>query len=132
MTTDSRHDPHTSDLLPCQDPCGSGKRQVLREKALCLNCHGPKGPIGAFADCISAHTHHKPDSTGSQCIARHMPLIEETLGTVKVHAHTFRFITPATTQTVAIPNPCTLCHIDKSVDWAIEVLRGWRPLALAD
>ena len=35
-----------------------------------------------------------------------------------MHAHTFRFITPATTQTLNVPNPCTLCHTDKTVEWA--------------
>ena len=82
-------------------------------------------PIGPFAESIPAHTHHKLDSTGSQCVACHMPLIEETLGSVKVHAHTFRFITPAATQTLNVPNPCTLCHTDKTVEWAEQTLSGW-------
>ena len=91
----------------CHDPHGSDNVAMLREKgnALCLGCHGPNSPIGPFADSIQAHTHHKLDSTGSQCVSCHMPLIEETLGSVKVHAHTFRFITPATTQTLNVPNP---------------------------
>jgi hypothetical protein len=74
---------------------------MRREKgnALCLSCHGPNAPIGPFAESISAHRHHKPDSTGSQWIACHMPLIEETLKDVKVHAYTFRFVTPAATKT---------------------------------
>ena len=55
-----------------------------------------------------------------------MPKIEETLGDVKVHAHTFRFITPAATQASNIPNPCTLCHADKSIDWAEEILSHWK------
>jgi hypothetical protein len=50
------------------------------------------------------------------------PLIQETLKDVYVHAHTFRFITPAATQTLNIPNPCTLCHNDKSVEWAEQTL----------
>jgi len=111
----------------CHDPHGSDNVAMLREKgnALCLGCHGPNSPIGPFADSISAHTHHKPDSAGSQCVSCHMPLIEETLGTVKVHAHTFRFITPATTQTLNVPNPCTLCHTDKSTEWAEQNLSAW-------
>jgi predicted CXXCH cytochrome family protein len=111
----------------CHDPHGSDNVAMLREKsnALCLSCHGPNAPIGPFADSISAHTHHKPDSAGSQCIACHMPLIEETLKDVKVHAHTFRFITPAATKALDIPNPCTLCHKDKSGDWAEQALSAW-------
>jgi predicted CXXCH cytochrome family protein len=112
----------------CHDPHGNDNVAMVREKgnALCLSCHAANAPIGPFASNISAHTHHKSDSTGSQCVACHMPLIEETLKDVKVHAHTFRFITPAATKTLDVPNPCTLCHTDKSADWAIEVLNGWK------
>ena len=111
----------------CHDPHGSDNVALLREKgnALCLGCHGPNSPIGPFADSIHAHTHHKLDSAGSQCVSCHMPLIEETLGDVKVHAHTFRFITPASTQALNVPNPCTLCHKDKSVEWAEQALSAW-------
>jgi predicted CXXCH cytochrome family protein len=111
----------------CHDPHGSDNVAMLREKgnALCLGCHGPNSPIGPFADSIPAHTHHKLDSVGSQCVSCHMPLIEETLGDVKVHAHTFRFITPASTQTLNVPNPCTLCHKEKSVEWAEQTLSAW-------
>jgi predicted CXXCH cytochrome family protein len=111
----------------CHDPHGSDNVAMLREKgnALCLSCHGPNAPIGPFADSISAHTHHKSDSAGSQCVACHMPLIEETLKDVRVHAHTFRFITPAATKALDIPNPCTLCHSDKPADWAEQALGAW-------
>jgi hypothetical protein len=54
-----------------------------------------------------------------------MSLVEETLGDVMVHAHTFRFITPASTQTPNVPNPCTLCHKDKSIEWAEQTLSAW-------
>jgi predicted CXXCH cytochrome family protein len=112
----------------CHDPHGSDNLAMLREKgnALCLSCHAANAPTGPLASNVLAHTHHKPDSTGSQCVACHMPLIEETLKDVKVHAHTFRFITPAATKTLDVPNPCTLCHTDKSADLAIEVLNGWK------
>src|ERR1700678_2343829 len=111
----------------CHDPHGNDNLAMLREKgnALCLGCHGPNSPIGPFADSIPAHTHHKLDSAGSQCVSCHMPLIEETLADVKVHAHTFRFIIPASTQALNVPNPCTLCHKEKSVDWAEQTLSAW-------
>jgi predicted CXXCH cytochrome family protein len=111
----------------CHDPHGSDNVAMLREKgnSLCLSCHGPNSPIGPFADSIPALTHHKADSTGSQCVSCHMPLIEETIKDVNVHAHPFRFITPATTKALDIPNPCTLCHTDKSVEWAEQTLSAW-------
>jgi hypothetical protein len=44
---------------------------------------------------------------------------------ILVHAHTFRFITPAMTDKYKIPNPCTSCHTDKSTGWATETMRHW-------
>jgi hypothetical protein len=55
-----------------------------------------------------------------------MPKIEETLGDVKVRAHTFRFITPTETETLKIPNACNLCHADKTPAWALDQLKGWK------
>jgi hypothetical protein len=47
---------------------------------------------------IEEHTNHKADSTGSQCVACHMPVIEtEGPANSMVHAHTFRFIRSSTT-----------------------------------
>ena len=46
---------------------------------------------------IEQPTHHKAGSTGSECIACHMPKIAQTLGDVNVRSHTFRFLSPAKT-----------------------------------
>jgi predicted CXXCH cytochrome family protein len=118
---------HRVTCFSCHDPHGSDNVSMLRAKgnSLCLTCHGPNAQTGPFAASLEAHTHHKPDSTGSQCVACHMPAIEETLRDVKMHAHTFRFITPADTQKLDIPNACNLCHTDKTPAWAAEVLSGW-------
>jgi formate-dependent nitrite reductase cytochrome c552 subunit len=94
---------------------------------LCLDCHGPSSPNGPFTATLEAHTHHKNGSPGSQCVACHMPPIETEgpLGTL-VHAHTFRFITPAMTDKYKIPNPCTSCHKDKSTEWATKEMLDWK------
>jgi hypothetical protein len=54
-----------------------------------------------------------------------MPAIEQTIADVMVRSHTFRFITPAMTETLKVPNPCTSCHTGKSNAWASEALRSW-------
>jgi hypothetical protein len=54
-----------------------------------------------------------------------MPQIETTIADVKVHAHTFRFVTPEMTGKYGIPNPCISCHTDKSAEWATDALRRW-------
>jgi predicted CXXCH cytochrome family protein len=115
----------------CHDPHGSDNVAMLRAtgNSLCLTCHATNAQTGPLAPSIEAHTHHKPDSTGSLCVSCHMPMIEETLGDVKVHAHTFRFITPAETETLKIPNACNLCHADKTTAWAADVLKSWNELS---
>lgn len=113
----------------CHDPHGSDNPSMLRAKGndLCLSCHGANTQNGPHAETIAAHTHHRPDSAGSACTACHMPSIERQLGdAILVHAHTFRFIPPAVTEVLGTPNPCTLCHTDKTVTWARTELDHWQ------
>jgi predicted CXXCH cytochrome family protein len=112
----------------CHDVHGTKNYAQLRKSAneICLDCHGPLSPNGPRTATLEEHTHHKEGSPGSQCVACHMPEIEsEGVPGAAVHAHTFRFITPAMTEKYKIPNPCTSCHTDKSTAWATEALRQW-------
>jgi hypothetical protein len=54
-----------------------------------------------------------------------MPQIAQTIASVSVRSHTFRFVSPATTDRYGIPNPCTSCHTGKSTAWALEAMRQW-------
>jgi len=112
----------------CHDVHGTGNYAQLRKPAnqICLDCHGPDSPNGPRTATIEEHTHHKAGSTGSQCVACHMPAIEtEGPANTMVHAHTFRFITPAMTDQYKMPNPCTSCHTDKTTAWATAAMRQW-------
>jgi predicted CXXCH cytochrome family protein len=111
----------------CHDVHGTGNAYQLLKPAnvLCLDCHGPRSPNGPHTSTIEEHTHHKAGSLGSECVSCHMPGIQTTIGDVKVHSHTFEFITPAMTDQYKIPNACTSCHQDKSTAWATEALRRW-------
>lgn len=111
----------------CHDSHGTSNYAQLRKPAtaLCLDCHGPTSPNGPHAATLEEHTHHKVDSAGSECIACHMPKIEQTIGKVNVRSHTFRFIYPSTTDSANVPNACTMCHTDKKTSWATEALKTW-------
>jgi predicted CXXCH cytochrome family protein len=111
----------------CHDVHGNDNVSLLRKPGseTCMACHGPNTQNGPHAPSIEAHTHHKPGSPGSDCIACHMPRIEQEIADTNVHAHTFRFITPATTESLQVPNPCGACHQDKSNDWLIAALKSW-------
>jgi predicted CXXCH cytochrome family protein len=112
----------------CHDVHGTSNYAQLRKPAdqICLDCHGPSSPNGPHTPTLAAHTHHKDGSTGSQCVACHMPQIQtEGVPGAMVHAHTFRVITPSMTDQYKIPNPCTLCHTDKTTAWARETMTHW-------
>ena len=79
-----------------------------------------------IAPTIEAHTHHKAGSAGNECVVCHMPKIEQTIADVNVRAHTFRFITPAQSDAMKIPNACNLCHSDKATVWATAALKSWQ------
>lgn len=111
----------------CHDVHGTSNPAVLWKPAtqICLDCHGPNGANGPRTPTIEAHTHHRAGSPGSECTACHMPKIEQTIGDVNVRAHTFKFITPAETETLGIPNPCDACHKDKPTGWTAKTLTTW-------
>ncbi len=119
---------HGVTCFSCHDVHGTDNYAQLRKPAdkICLDCHGPLSPNGPATATLEAHTHHKAGSTGSQCIACHMPKIEtEGVPGAFVRSHTFRFITPDMTDKYKIPNACTSCHTEKSTAWAKEELRRW-------
>jgi predicted CXXCH cytochrome family protein len=111
----------------CHDVHGTGNNADLIKpvKQLCLTCHGPSSPNGPHAASIEDHTHHARGSAGSECVACHMPKIEQTIADVNVRSHTFRFITPGMTDELKIPNPCTGCHTDRTTEWVRTALKGW-------
>ncbi len=111
----------------CHDVHGTDNYAQLRKPAnkICLDCHGPMSLNGPRTATLEEHTHHKTGSPGSECVACHMPKIETTIADVKVSAHTFAFITPSMTEKYQIPNPCTMCHTDKTTEWAKAAIRRW-------
>jgi len=111
----------------CHDVHGTENNADLVKPpaVLCLGCHGPKSPNGPHTATVEQHTHHKAGSTGNECVSCHMPAIETQLADVNVRSHTFKFISPATTDSLKVPNPCTTCHTDKTTKWALDALKSW-------
>lgn len=119
---------HEITCSSCHDVHGTANYAQLIKPAsqICLNCHSPNGDNGPRGATLEAHTYHEAGSAGSECVACHMPAIEsEGVPGAMVHAHTFRFISPAMTQKYGMPNACTACHKDKTDAWASAALRGW-------
>ena len=115
----------------CHDVHGTANNADLIKpiRDLCLTCHSPASPNGPRAATIAQHTHHAPGSAGSECVACHMPKIEQTIADVNVRSHTFAFITPTATEQLKVPNACNTCHTDKSPEWAHDALKQWPELS---
>jgi hypothetical protein len=54
-----------------------------------------------------------------------MPKIEQTIADIDVRAHTFKFITPATTEALKVPNACAACHAAERPGFAANALKTW-------
>jgi len=88
-----------------------------KPNAACLPCHQEK------VEDATAHTHHKADSTGNQCVTCHMPTTE--FARMTRSDHSMRPPTPAATLVFKSPNPCNICHSDKDATWADQLVRQW-------
>ncbi len=111
------HNPHALDSTTTS-PTGD---------ALCMGCHGFGSLIGPHQKDLEAHTHHLPDSAGASCIECHMPKTGRHTGVspFTVRTHVFGFIRPDQTRRWGVPNACTSCHGDKTLEWAEESLKRW-------
>jgi predicted CXXCH cytochrome family protein len=103
---------------------GDPKGQITEENRTnrpCLACHKEFEP----PDRLEAHTKHKADSVGSNCYTCHMPRV--VFGVMSIHpTHDITVPDPRLTATQSVPNACNQCHLDKSVNWAInESKRLW-------
>ena len=111
----------------CHDVHGTGNNADLIKPASAAVPDVPRPDVAersARRDDRGAHA-SRAGSAGSECVACHMPKIEQTIADVNVRSHTFKFITPAMTDQYKIPNSCNTCHTDKTTDWARQALKDW-------
>jgi predicted CXXCH cytochrome family protein len=102
----------------CHDPHSAKLR--AEGNALCAQCHLPE----KFD--VAAHHHHRPGSTGGQCVNCHMP----TKNYMVIDArrdHSIRVPRPDLSVSLGTPNACTQCHADRPAQWATETVAGWYP-----
>lgn len=106
----------------------------LNSELTCISCHsGHNGePEGLIADemrgdaaCASchaevetlAHAGHEPEQ--APCRSCHMP--ELVYGVMSIHpSHLIRNPDPGRTLRYNMPNACNLCHVEESVNWAVQ------------
>ncbi len=110
--------------MDCHDPHSA--KTIATGDALCMRCHSVPTPQFPKAPVIVpvAHTFHKPESSGSQCINCHMPQTTYMQRHPR-HDHGFTIPDPLLTKEAGTPNACNRCHTDKDADWALGFVTQW-------
>ena len=98
--------------------------------AVCEQCHHPDAPRDRFPtltakDYNSADHHFHPEgSDGARCVSCHMP--ERTYMIVdRRRDHSFRIPRPEVSAALGSPDACTMCHADRSQEWAAQAIAAW-------
>ncbi len=91
-----------------------------KDDAVCLKCH----ETYRSTEKRLAHTHHPAGSDGDRCLNCHMPRINEGINDL---VRTHMIFSPTKKEMIQEnhPNACNLCHLEKSIDWTLENLKGW-------
>lgn len=116
--------------MDCHDPHSTKTILPVNDNTLCMQCHGAPGRVmpvtGVQAPVIdpTAHSHHEVDSVGNRCVECHMPTTNYMVRSPR-RDHGWLKPDPLLTKELGIPNACNRCHVDQTVDWAVENAEAW-------
>jgi len=99
------------------DPNDQLKRGMDSNQA-CLQCHTK------MQDDLTAHTHHRAESSGSLCYNCHMPHTSYAL-LKAIRSHQIDSPNVRTTLETGRPNACNQCHLDQTLEWTARQLTEW-------
>ena len=116
--------------VQCSDCHNAHTGGVLSEgNALCTRCHNEEPPERFQSlkpknyDTV-AHHHHKPGTSGAQCVSCPMPA--KTYMVVDPRRdHQFSIPRPDLSEKLGTPNACTGCHTDMTNAWAKTEVSAW-------
>ena len=112
----------------CSDCHDSHSLELVKEgNELCLQCHRAD-----TYDNYDHHFHKKIDkgepSDGALCVKCHMP--ERPYMVIDWRAdHSIRVPRPDLTLEIGVPNACSGCHDDETVEWALDRYEEWYGIA---
>jgi len=119
MTCVDCHDPHSQKY---RDVNGSPLPGRF-DNGQCVDCHASEGRP------IEAHTHHPAGSSGSRCVACHMPYLQHPeLGNAVRYArsdHTIPIPRPGFDDSLGVTDACALCHRDRSTAALRDTVTRW-------
>lgn len=124
----------TMSCLSCHTMHGADPVDQLKPgmdgPAACTQCHS----ASRFTVNLAEHTHHRVNSTGSDCLNCHMP--HTTYALLKgIRSHQIESPQLRWSARYGVPNACNLCHLDKTLAWTREYLAEWygqKPVPLTE
>lgn len=100
------------------DPKGQLKPEMRTNQA-CTQCHTELNE----APALQQHTKHSANSEAASCYSCHMPQV--VYGIMTFHpTHDISVPRPELTAEKGVPNACNQCHVDQSVNWAIDATKN--------
>ena len=109
--------------MDCHDPHSLKLKLPAMNNSLCQRCHDT-GLMGAQVIEPEAHAFHNPMMEGGRCVDCHMPQ-RTYMARDPRHDHNFPIPDPHLTLELGVPNACSQCHDDRSVEWAAEWVDEW-------
>ncbi len=109
--------------MDCHDAHSLGMKLPVMNNAICQQCHSA-GLDGAQVIEPASHAFHSPLMEGGRCVDCHMPQ-RTYMARDPRHDHYFPIPDPFLTLELGVPNACSQCHTDKSVEWAAEWVVEW-------
>ena len=116
LSCHSMHNSHPNDQLKAD----------MNGNRACVQCHASP----EYTVDVSAHTHHAPSSTGSECLNCHMPHISYALFSA-IRSHQVQAPNIDSSVKHGVPNACNLCHLDRTLEWTAEHMSNWYGQELA-
>jgi tetratricopeptide (TPR) repeat protein len=104
--------------LTCHTSSGRYRFHDQKANDACMPCH--EANVKDFA----GHTHHDPNTKVTQCVQCHMPMTR--FSNMNRTDHSMRPSMPSATIQFGSPNACTMCHNDKTPEWADTYVRAWQ------
>jgi len=110
--------------LDCHNAHSGSLILPAENNSLCMRCHQSPGLMNATVIEPLKHSRHKDNSAGNRCVECHMPQTTYMQRDPR-RDHGFLIPDPLLTREIGIPNACTRCHSDQTVDWAVEWTDRW-------
>jgi predicted CXXCH cytochrome family protein len=110
--------------LDCHNPHTGKLRLPIENNSLCLQCHVAGNERKAPVIDPEKHSFHQSDSKGNRCVECHM--VETTyMARDPRRDHGFIIPDPLLKKELGIPDACSRCHSDQTIDWNIAAWEKW-------